>query len=844
MSKNFQAYKSSAGSGKTFTLTKFFLSIVLSNSDPTYFKKVLAITFTVKAAAEMKERIIFFLSQFSNSHFENAGVKTMANLLSEECNISKEQIGQRSKVILSHLLQNYGDLSVLTIDKFIHRIVRSFASDLGYQPDFEIEINGSQLADQVVEGIMADVGIDDHLSKLLIEYSLVQSLDDKAWDITSVLLSLTRELNSEEYFLSFDQKKKLQMADVPETSAWLHEQIRNTGQLLSEFGKRAIDLISDSGLESTDFHQGKKGIAGFFDKCAAGNLEYAVNPNSYVNKSINEGVWQSTGKHPMVLEIQSELERITREILSLTSDIRNAIFYSKLTSQLYSVALIGEIQSRLTSIKSEHNKQLLSDFYRSISEKLGDELSPFIYERLGNRYAHILIDEFQDTSILQWSSLQPLLINSLAEGNSTLVVGDAKQSIYRFRGSDPFQFVQLPSGSTPNFLLESEYEEHILSQNYRSSAAVVSFNNRFFQELSTRFLPAQFASIYSDLRQDVTQDVDGCVQYIGVETQPGEVASEKIFHEMESSISKLLKTNNPNLDLCVLFQKNKDAANFAGHMIGLGYDVTSDESLLLSSSPKVQLIIDTLRAMQRPTDVYHTQKVISRLYQNELIKGDYHQFANSSKVDRLNIKQALQKVGYDPKKLREHANAFEGIAHISSFYNFSISDPYLRKLLDFALLFHENGGYLDEPFLDRWDKESGTLSIDSSASSGSIKVMTIHKSKGLEFKNVMIYLPELKVGRNTKDYAHLDNLDIPNLDSAIVPFNTLKNSPYEHVLENEQDNSALDLCNQVYVAFTRASENLSVFSNYKKGHFQSEPLRFIEGWEEWTSTEQSLILCS
>ena len=373
----------------------------------------------------------------------------MANLLSEECNISKEQIGQRSKVILSHLLQNYGDLSVLTIDKFIHRIVRSFASDLGYQPDFEIEINGSQLADQVVEGIMADVGIDDHLSKLLIEYSLVQSLDDKAWDITSVLLSLTRELNSEEYFLSFDQKKKLQMADVPETSAWLHEQIRNTEQLLSEFGKRAIDLISDSGLESTDFHQGKKGIAGFFDKCAAGNLEYAVNPNSYVNKSINEGVWQSTGKHPMVLEIQSELERITREILSLTSDIRNAIFYSKLTSQLYSVALIGEIQSRLTSIKSEHNKQLLSDFYRSISEKLGDELSPFIYERLGNRYAHILIDEFQDTSILQWSSLQPLLINSLAEGNSTLVVGDAKQSIYRFRGSDPISICSITKRVDP-----------------------------------------------------------------------------------------------------------------------------------------------------------------------------------------------------------------------------------------------------------------------------------------------------------------------------------------------------------------------------------------------------------
>jgi ATP-dependent exoDNAse (exonuclease V) beta subunit len=844
MSKNFQAYKSSAGSGKTFTLTKFFLSIVLSKSDPTYFKKVLAITFTVKAAAEMKERIIFFLSQFSNSHFSEPGVNTMANLLSKECKLSTEQIGQKSKVILSHLLQNYGDLSVLTIDKFIHRIVRSFASDLGYQPDFEIEINGAQLADQVIDGIMSDVGIDDHLSKLLIEYSLGQSLEDKAWDITSVLLSLTRELNSEEYFLSFDQKKKLNMADVPEISAWLREQIRNTEQLLSDLGKRATDLISDSGLESTDFYQGKKGIASYFEKCADGNMEYAINPNSYVHKSINEEVWQSGGKHPMVLEIQSDLESIASEILGLNGDLLKAIFYSKLTSQLYSVALIGEIQTRLTSIKTEHNKQLLSDFYRSISEKLGDELSPFIYERLGNRYVHILIDEFQDTSILQWSSLQPLVINALAEGNSTLVVGDAKQSIYRFRGSDPFQFVELPSGGTPNLLLESEYEEHILSQNYRSSEAVVSFNNQFFAELSARFLPSQFASIYSNLAQEVTRDVEGCVEFIGVETMAGVSASETIFNKMETSISNLIKTKKSGLDLCVLFQKNKDAANFAGHMIGLGYDITSDESLLLSSSPRVQLVMDTLRAMQRPNDVFHTQKVISRLYQNGLIKGDYHKFANTSKQDRLNFKQALQKLGYDPRKLREHANAFEGIADLSAFYNFPITDSYLRKLLDFALLYHENGGYLDEPFLDRWDKESGTLSIDSSANTGSIKVMTIHKSKGLEFKNVMVYLPELKVGRTTKDYAHLDDLQIPMLDSAIVPFNILKNSPFEQILENEQDNSTLDLCNQVYVAFTRAAENLSIFSNFKKGHLQSEPIRFIENWDEWNSESQMLTLRS
>ena len=744
--KNFEVYKSSAGSGKTFTLASAYLSLVLKSEDPKYFRKILALTFTVKAASEMKERIISYLSAFAGRQSERKDIASMMAVVSSNTGLSDDQIINRSNNVLIHLIHDYGEFSVLTIDKFVNRIIRSFSADLGLNSDFEIEIDQTKIIEQVIDGLMNQIGINQIITELILEFVKHQIDDQKSSDISSQLASLAREVLSEEYYLNSKGQTTMDPKLIHPLQQRILNELKAIEANVSNLGRRALDLFDKFGLEEGDFYYSSRGIAKYFQKAREADLEYVSNPNTIVIKTIESDKWQSKTKEPAVLEIKDQLTELFNALTLLKPEIERVIFLKKIRTFLYSIGLIGEIIQLFDSIRESENIQLLSDYYKILSDKFGQEQSPFIYERLGQRYAHILIDEFQDTSALQWKNLLPLITNSLSEGNKSLIVGDAKQSIYRFRGSDPEQFINLPyAGYESDLLLKAAYQEFYLDTNFRSYSNVIDFNNRFFSTLHKSFLSEEHEPTFYQLHQKKNARIGGEVFFHTVERLEEMDRIESFLVPMEKRIKILLEESKcTEKDICILFQKNSDASFVAGKLLECGYKVTSSESLLLANNPNIQLLISTLIAVQNNGDPFYLQQWLSRLNQTNKLRSDYHETASWIKKAKPRMHELIKKLELNLSIDRTKLDSFNALLYLAKFFELNLNDLFVRKLLDFSLEFETTSMYLKSTFLDKWESEKSKLCIDPSGDANAINIMTIHKSKGLEFPVVFVYLPRIR----------------------------------------------------------------------------------------------------
>ena len=838
---NFHVYRSSAGSGKTFTLAKFYLSLILKQKSTYYFKHILAITFTVKAAAEMKERIIDYISGFADPTASTDEHRLMLSLISKEINSDETIIITRSKAILNAMLHDYSNLSIYTIDKFVHRLVRSFASELGLNPDFEVEIDSKQLIDRVVSAVMDKVGVDAEISKLILEYSKYQIQSDKYWDVTSSLETLAFELNSEDFFIQSGYTEKLNPALIFKVQNDLRDRIEHTKSMAQEIGHRINHLLERFNIKPKDLYQGSRGVLGYFNAAIACDFSKLVTPNNYVLQTIESHKWQSGSKNPSVIELQDELEGGLASLLEQIDEFKDALLFQNILPHLFKLGLISELRMLFAEIKSDENQQLLSDFYKLLSDRFNKDQTPFIYERLGAKYHHILIDEFQDTSRLQWQNLLPLFENTIAEGNRSLLVGDAKQSIYRFRGSEPDQFVNQPVNNRPtDVLLQSEFNKSVLDSNYRSLPSIVRFNNRFFKELSQQFLQPNEQPFYDDVEQKPIKKAGGIVTIKAIDLEENCTIEESLFPNIEKSIASRIKAGVQPSNICLLFQRNSDASFFAGKLLEAGYSVTSDESLLLSNNLKIQLLIATIEAYTNSLDQFFQQRFLARIYQNNLLIGDYHEIATWLKTDKASFAQLCNRLQLKLNQSLFNQDSFGIMLGLIQLFNLNSRDVFIKKILDYALLYDETSTYLKHSFLDQWAKDAEKLSIEVSANVNALQVMTIHKSKGLEFPFVYVYLPKFQAKSTTKTFAWINQTQIENLETAMVPCSSLKNTRYESLYTEEKAKTNVDLINALYVAFTRAKEGLEVFTLNSNGKLGATPLSFIQDWNEWDAEKMEL----
>lgn len=816
-------YKSSAGSGKTYTLVREYLRLALVRTEQ--YRHILAITFTNKAAAEMKERIMKALKGLSDddSDFERLGAE-----LCSVCGLSKNELQQRASAIHTHMLHHYSDISISTIDSFVHRVVRSFTYDLRLPVNFDIEMDSNKLLNDAVNLLLDRLDESDtQITQAVLDFAEQKIEDNKDWKIEYELGKLGKELFKDEARPYLDELQKLDLDSLKDARKKLYSYKRSFEENLFKQGKEAIDKAIAAGLTDKDFHYGKSGIWGFFTKYAEGVIPNEPLGNSRVSATIEEGKW---GKGDISESLMAEWLCHYNAISDMFTRQGKQYFLTELLLRnFYSFILLADIQKLLEEIKSENNVLHISDFQHKVFEIVKHQDAPVIYERIGEQYDSILIDEFQDTSVLQFRNLLPLIENSQFKGADSLVVGDGKQAIYRFRGGEVAQFAMLPEvmGSEADDLLKQREvaignygtQVHNLEYNFRSRHEVVSFNNTFYEAM--HHLPElKDKLIYKESFQKTGSNAEGgFVQIEFLDAAEAETGIEDLRNQrVIELIENIVSRGYTYKDIAILTRSNSNASCIATHLMENKIMVVSPESLLITQSSKVGLLLSVFRYLHRKDNT------IARA---EMLHYALYLQGKKYSINTFNIphSEADFEVFYSEHCGIDFSSGSlttgrlpELTAQLISVFDLGDDDPFLQFFADEVILYSSRYGNRIGEFLDWWESVKQKKSIVYPENLNAVRVMTIHKSKGLQFP--VVILPDACEDRKAgKDFfwVPLQHPDIADIHTGILPnVKQLQKTDYAFYYEHEQQQSFLDMLNLFYVATTRPEDALYIVSKKLK----------------------------
>lgn len=826
---NFTVYKSSAGSGKTFTLVKEYLRLALADTGeiPQLYRQILATTFTNKAAAEMKSRIIASLKELSK--LLPGSTSTMASELSAELQVDLITLSKRATLILSAILHNYTDFAIGTIDSFTHRIVRAFAHDLRLPVNFEIEADGQKLIAEAVDLLISKIGEDEKLTDILIQFSEANAEEGNSWELEWALKSTATNLLNEE---GFDNAKKLLHLSIDDFLS-IRDRLVNFKKLFEEkvkaIAKNANTLIKNSGLEISDFVGGQNGIAGKFNSYENSKPFKFDGGSDQINLKVNLGIWHSSkcskASKVTISTIQDQLKIYWEELATIfVEEYPNYCFRELIRKNIYTVALLNEIEKIIFSFRTEQNTIPISDFNRIIAQVVLAEPIPFIYERLGEKYTNYLIDEFQDTSIVQWQNLLPLIENALAGNNFNMVVGDGKQSIYRFRGGEVEQFVKLPylPSKTDNPLIKERekslvrnHGEKYLENNWRSKIEVVDFNNKFFR-IASEQLDTTSKLIYDKLEQiPKAGNTGGYVRIEAITTDKTAETALQITKTIDL-IEQIRSDGYSYSDIAILVRANKEGAAIATALLEAGIPVLSAESLLLNNSPIVSFMVALLRCIDYPADELASAQVLEYLISTKRINKtlhesliEFHELAND-----ISLFLKKQNFNFDTLKFAR-LPIYQRCEELINFFDLGTkSDSYLIFFLDEILNYATSRSKDKIDFFNWWEERSIKASIVVPEGMDAVTVMTIHRAKGLEFPVVIIPFANWKISLKAEQkWVEINDPELPELPVALISLNkTLATTQYDAVYQDELNKVFLDHLNMLYVAMTRPQNRLYIIT--------------------------------
>jgi ATP-dependent exoDNAse (exonuclease V) beta subunit len=796
---------------------------------------VLAITFTNKAATEMKERVVrnlVYLAEPEKFHDKDA-VRVLMPQLAAQLKLNESQVTSRAYAVLRLIMHHYAEFAISTIDSFTHRVIRTFAHDLKLPLNFEVELDSESLLSQSVDLLIDMVGVDEHLTRVMIDFVEKKADDELSWQIENDLNEFGKTLLHES---SISALEELRQHDLP---AFMTVRANILGwkatweNTIRKIASDIMQLLDRESLSSDDFFQKDKGVYGYVKNMAAGNFE-KIRPNSYATKSLESGEWLGKNTHPGHIAsfdaISSQVIPAGKKILDMTSaELPRYVLCRLLLKNIYSTALLSEIEKMLNQLCLDNNKLLIGEFNRRISEIVREQPAPFIYERLGEKYHHFLIDEFQDTSILQWHNLLPLIENALASNRMNLVVGDAKQAIYRWRSGDARQFESLPHiiHDTSDPLLDSReetlirhYQQENLVQNHRSSPVIVDFNNRLFTFFST-FLPAPYGDPFKNAVQDTAKnDKPGLVRIEKVPAGDDEDKSytDQVHDRVLSVIQEAREDNFPYSDLAVLCRDNKKASGIASFLVRQGISVVSSESLLLTQSEHVNFLVSWMRHLVDPAEGIPQMHILHYLSAREML-GDtsletvFRKFAgNDPEIFYALLRKHFSFIDFQHLKSLEIFGLVQYL--IFQFNLASLNDSYIRFFQDIVLEFVKvkHGGIPE--FLEWWEEKSKNASVIIPEGIDAVRIMTVHKAKGLQFPVVIFPFADEQVRATRKNlWVPVNEPLAEPLKTAYLPVNKqLGETDYAGFYEDEMSRSVVDMANVLYVALTRPEERLYVIT--------------------------------
>lgn len=830
-------YRASAGSGKTFTLTRKYLEKALA--DPQHFSRIAALTFTNKATAEMKARIFGTLNQLaSGTENQHSGY------LQQHLNLSASELTVRADLLRRFILSEYKDFTVTTLDKFFQRILRSFAREINVDTGYEPELDYNKVMDEIVDSITSELKPGMPLTEWISEYLLDKLEEGKSRDFRTVIKKLGMKIFDEDFRAIAHELEEID--DTYQSLRTFRDQIfqekKGIEEQLSHIAQQALHMMQSHHLHPEDFKGGSKSpfkkftewAKGTFDTPSASFLKLADSIDNWYAKT-------STKKEEIQAAYASGLFDSVTQIIQLFA--RYEIPYRSMqaaSKNLFVFGIFSELVKKLESYREENNVLLLADAVDLLRKLTGLDDASFVYEKTGNQYDYYLLDEFQDTSGFQWDCTAPLIHNTLSQGFENMLVGDPKQSIYRWRGGDRELINSKVGEQFP------DHQIHQLITNYRSRKNIIGFNNSVFSilpklifaELEAELAEAEQKNTHLDLLRLTYSDV--VQEWSGNET--GGFAKVRFFEKDELSEEEEYKTNTALIetvkdlqdrgfrakDISILVRKNTEAKWVADVLqnekwlhpeSAYVFDIISDEASYLENSGALSLLIHIAQFLLNPTDAVNNSSLLLAWNQirqsghplNTLLwaSKDPEQVRTYLPEEFVANEQALSRKAPGP--------LFDSLVRIFSLHLHSEEFSYLAAFRDLITNFSTGKDTDLQSFINHWNEKGRKTSVKAPDDAEAIRIMTFHKCKGLEFEAVIIpYFSE------KTDHSNFHSVPLW-VKSNEKPFNGLPYFPvdYNKGLKQtlfaeryftERMEAVSDALNLAYVAFTRAKTELHIFA--------------------------------
>lgn len=824
-------YKASAGSGKTFTLSVEYIKLLIK--DPQSYRSTLAVTFTNKATEEMKLRI---LSQLYGIWKLLPDSKSYIDKIKEDLDVTEEYMSERAGIALHNIVHNYSYFRIETIDSFFQSVLRNLARELDLTANLRIELNDYQIERNAVDELINSLDENSELLTWIMEYIRENMDDDKDWNVIGNIKRFGENI-FREYYKTNSKKLNERLLEEGFFKQYTTKlrQMRNEAEVeMQNEAAQFFDALNHNGIEIDDLNNGKNGPAGYFIKIKKG-----IYNNTIVTKRLQKVLDEGSESSWVKQKSSKETQDIVRELANSTltplvhhaEDVRQKNWYiygsAVLTLRhLNQLRLLNSIENKVRMMNVEQNRFLLSDTHTLLHSLIRDTDSPFIFEKIGNYLENIMIDEFQDTSTVQWQNFKVLLEECMSHGEQqgNLIVGDVKQSIYRWRSGD-WRMLNNIEREFP--YLNSMLNVCSLDTNYRSSRRVITFNNAFFKRASeleyadqksstpNTSSPEQLKKAYSDVAQKVPSFRDNH-GYVSINLLPNEDYRQQALQKTAEAVSLLLDSGANYSDIAILVRSNDIiqliAEFFANELPDV--KIVSDEAFRLDSSVSVNIIVNAMLWLTHPDNIL-AKAYIAKAYQTYVLEKS-EQETNKLLATAEGIDSALPCALIDKRDDLLTMPIFELAEQIYTLFNIGNikgEDAYLYAFYDALTDFIANNTADIDSFVEEWNDSIAEKTIQASAIDG-IRIITIHQSKGLEFEHVVIPFCDWTLEKGNTIWCTPQVEPYNELPLIPVDFSAsqMKGTIYEFDYNEEHLQNCVDNLNLLYVAFTRAASSLFVIA--------------------------------
>jgi ATP-dependent helicase/nuclease subunit A len=826
----FKIYRSSAGSGKTRALAKEYLALALRSPD--YFKYILAVTFTNKSTQEMKDRIVQYLVDFKSGK-----VDSLAQELMDELGINHSALIEKSTNVLATILHSYSQFSISTIDAFFQKIIRSFTRESGLLGNFRLEIDNELVLREVVAQLMDELGdANPQLTQWVVQYAGGRLEDGKNWNINASLEQFAKEIFRESFkaveeeilsgndripaqeFLERLQKEKLFFENDKETK-----------------GKQGLAILTQHGITEDDFSYKSKGTPiSYFENAARGEWKEIQESKRMIERLQDPASWPNA-KSPNKELLVRLAETTLIPLLHSMNDEQDKMNYESLKvveKNFYNYGLIADIVRKLKQYKAENNFMLLSDAPWFLNGVINKSDTPFIYEKVGSFYRNYLIDEFQDTSGLQWQNFLPLVRDALDQQYPSMMVGDVKQSVYRWRGGD----LELLQSKAKESIGPFRVQELALDRNFRSASNLVDFTNQFFAIASQKVahitettLPQQ---AYQDSEQKPVKFIGkGFVQVSFLERENSEEEEDVTGTPVEliklvDTLERLQQAGVKLGDIAILVRKNEEGQDIADYLLqfknsgkakeGLAYDVVSNESLRIDKASSILLLTSALKNINNPDDKVARGELVYEYQQRK--RWPFTLNVGFTKAGQNALDGALPERYLQKRSSLIKLSLFELTETLIEIFEIGTAGEelaYIQAFQDLVLEFSQQEKNDLASFLEWWDENRKKKSIQVGGNINAASIHTVHKAKGLQFKFVIIPFCTWKLDHEIPPllWCKTDHEPFHKLGHVAVKYGKgLEKTFFAADYKNEFAKAHLDNLNLLYVALTRAEEGMIVFA--------------------------------